>query len=298
MMQIQCMEPVAVPRVAEGAFIHQIKWDGIRGVCVLENGAVSVFSKSGRNATAAYPELALLTNQLDAKQAVLDGELVVFVDGKPSFYHALKRSRVHGSATVAQYAVRYIVFDVLMLDEQDLRHTPIEQRQALLKERFTDSAVAALADSFDDGEALFALMNQRNMEGIISKRRGSFYTAGKKHNDWFKTKTAKKMLCAVIGVHFNVGQAASLMLGIYREGELVPVGHVGTGLSQDDLRRLGEYAQREGKPAGKDDILLEPRLTCWVRFAEWTPTPTLRHPVMLGFADKAPEEAKGEEISL
>lgn len=292
------MEPVAVPVVAEGDFIHQIKWDGIRGVCVLKDGAVSVFSKSGRNATAAYPELAVLTQQLDAKQAVLDGELVVFVDGKPSFYHALKRSRVHGPAVVAQYAVRYIVFDLLMLDEQDLRQKPIEQRQALLKERFTDSAVAALADSFDDGEALFALMKQKNMEGIVSKRRGSFYTAGKTHNDWFKTKTARKMLCAVIGVHFNEGQAASLMLGIYREGELVPVGHVGTGLSQEDLRRLGEYARREGKLAGKDDIQLEPRLTCWVRFAEWTPTPTLRHPVMLGFADSTPEEAKGEEISL
>ena len=292
------MEPVAVPVVAEGDFIHQIKWDGIRGVCVMEGGAVSVFSKKGRNATMAYPELALLTQQLDAKQAVLDGELVVFVDGKPSFYHALKRSRVHGPAVIAQYAVRYIVFDMLMLDGQDLRRTAIEQRQALLKERFTDSAVVALADSFDDGEALFALMKQRSMEGIVSKRRGSFYTAGKTHNDWFKTKTARKMLCAVIGVHFNAGQAASLMLGIYREGELVPVGHVGTGLSQEDLRRLGDYARREGKPSGKDDILLEPRLTCWVRFAEWTPTPTLRHPVMLGFTGSAPEDAKGEEISL
>ena len=292
------MEPVAVPTVAEGDFIHQIKWDGIRGICVIEDGGVSVFSKSGRNATAAYPELAVLTQQLDAQQAVLDGELVVFVDGRPSFYHALKRSRVHSPAVVAQYAVRYIVFDLLMLDEQDMRQKPIEQRQTLLKERFTDSAVAALADSFDDGEALFALMKQRNMEGIVSKRRGSFYTAGKTHNDWFKTKTARKMLCVVIGVHFHAGQAASLMLGIYREGELVPVGHVGTGLSQEDLRRLGDYARREGKPAGKDDILLEPRLTCWVRFAEWSPTPTLRHPVMLGFADSAPEEAKGEEISL
>lgn len=287
-----------MPRVAEGDFIHQIKWDGIRGVCVMEDEAVSVFSKSGRNATAAYPELAVVTIQLDAKQAVLDGELVVFLDGKPSFYHALKRSRVHGPAVVAQYAVRYIVFDLLMLDGEDLRSKPIEQRQALLKERFTDSAVAALADSFDDGEALFTLMKQKNMEGIVSKRRGSTYTAGKHHNDWFKTKTAKKMLCAVIGVHFNEGQAASLMLGIYREGEIVPVGHVGTGLSQADLRRLGEYARREGTSANKNDIHLEPRLTCWVRFAEWTPAFTLRHPVMLGFTDQAPEAATGEEISL
>jgi len=285
-------------RVAQGDFIHQIKWDGIRGICMMENGAVSVFSKSGRNATAAYFELSVLKTQMDAKQAVMDGELVVFVDGKPSFYHALKRSRVHGSAVTARYAVRYIVFDLLMLDGEDLRSKPIEQRQARLKERFEGSAVAALADSFDDGNALFALMKQKSMEGIVSKRRGSPYTAGKRHNDWFKTKTAKKILCIVSGVHFNEGQAASLMLGIYRDGSLVPVGHVGAGLSQEDLRCLGEYAKREGKAEGKNDIALEPRLTCWVRFAEWTPALTLRHPVMLGFADKPPEDAAGEEISL
>jgi bifunctional non-homologous end joining protein LigD len=292
------MEPIAKSQVLKGDFIHQIKWDGIRGICVMENDAVSVFTKKGRNATAAYPELAVVTRQLDAKQAVLDGEMVVFADGKPSFYHALKRSRIHRPAVAAHYAVRYIIFDLLMLDGEDLRRTPIEHRQALLKQRFTDSAIAALADSFDDGEALFALMKQKNMEGIVSKRRGSLYTAGKTHNDWFKTKTVKKMLCAVIGVHFNEGQAASLILGIYREGELVSVGHVGTGLSQSDLRRLGEYAMREGKAAGKQDRLVEPRLTCWVRFAEWTPTLTLRHPVMLGFADSKPEQAAGEELSL
>ena len=297
-MEIKVMEPIALPNVAAGDFIHQIKWDGIRGICVIENGAVSVFSKSGRNATAAYPELSALAQQMDAKQAVLDGEIVVFAEGKPSFYHVLKRSRVHSPAVAAQYPVRYVVFDILMLNGCDLKNEPIEKRQQLLKSRFSGSASMALADSFTDGEALFTLMRQKNMEGIVSKRRGSRYIAGKSHSDWYKTKTTRKMLCAVTGVHFNAGQAASLSLGVYHEGELIPAGHVGTGLSQDDLRRMAEYAQREGTPTGKDDIRLEPRLTCWVQFAEWTPTMTLRHPVMLGFSDKAPSEATGEEMTL
>ena len=297
-MNIRCMEPIAESGVVQGAFIHQIKWDGIRGITVLQDGGVSVFSKSGRNATAAYPELAALNQQMDAKQAVLDGEIVVFVTGRPSFYHALKRSRVHGPGVIAQYPVRYIVFDLLELDGVDLRRRPIEQRQTLLGERFSGSAVAALADSFDDGEALFTLMKRENMEGIVSKRRGSFYTPGKTHGDWFKTKTAKKMLCAVTGVHLNAGQVASLVLGVYRDGKLTPVGHVGTGLSQEDLKRLGEYARKEGKTAGKDDILFEPILTCWVRFAEWTPAGTLRHPVLIGFADSPATAATGEEFSL
>ncbi len=297
-MDITVMEPIALPTVAAGDFIHQIKWDGIRGVCVIESGAVSVYSKSGRNATAAYPELSALIKQMDAHQAVLDGEIVAFADGKPSFYHALKRSRVHSPAVAAQYPVRYVVFDLIMLNGQDLKKEPIERRQMLLKSRFLGSASIALADSFHDGEALFALMKKKSMEGIVSKRRGSLYLPGKSHSDWYKTKTARKILCTVIGVHFNEGQAASLSLGIYHEGELILAGHVGTGISQDDLKRMAEYAQREGIRMGKDDIRLEPRLTCWVRFAEWTPTMTLRHPVMLGFSDKAPSEATGEEITL
>ncbi len=292
------MEPIALPNVMEGDFIHQIKWDGIRGISTIQDGQVAVYSKSGRDATDAYPELSALARHMDAKQAVLDGEIMVFVDGKPSFYHVLKRSRVHKRSVVSRYPVRYVVFDLIMLDGRDLRGEPIEQRQLLLKQRFSGSAAMALADSFNDGEALFALMKQKNMEGIVSKRKGSLYTAGKSHGDWFKTKTARKILCAVTGVHFNEGQPASLILGIYHEGELIPAGHVGTGLSQNDLHIIADYARREGKPIGKDDISLEPRLTCWVRFAEWTPTMTLRHPVMLGFGDKAPSEATGEEIVL
>ena len=297
-MDIMVMEPIALQNVAEGDFLHQIKWDGIRGLSVIENGKVSVFSKSGRESTESYPELQSLTDQMDAQQAVLDGEIVVFVDGRPSFYHVLKRSRVHSQVMVSTFPVRYVVFDLLMLNGQDLRQEPIEQRQKLLKSRFAGSASMALADSFHDGKALLDLMKSKSMEGIVSKRRGSLYAAGKAHTDWYKTKTARKMLCAVTGVHFSGGQAASLGLGVYREGQLIPAGYVGTGLSQDDLKRVAEYARREGTKMGDDDFLLEPRLTCWVRFAEWTPTMTLRQPVLLGFSDKPPSEAKGEEIML
>lgn len=286
------MEPIALTHVASGDFLHQIKWDGVRGVCVLDGKSVSVFTKGGGDVTAAYPELKAAAGRVDAAQAVLDGEIVAFVNGKPSFYHALARSRAPGSV-----AVRYVVFDLLALNGAELRGEPLERRQMLLKSRFAPGPDMALADSFDDGEALFALMKQKGMEGIVSKRRGSAYAPGKNHSDWFKTKTSRRLLCAVTGVHFNAGRPASLMLGVYREGQLTPVGHAGSGLSQDDLRRVAEYARLHGTPSG-GDFLLPPKLTCWVRFAEWTPTMTLRQPVLIGFSPQPPEDATGEEITL
>ena len=294
-----CMEPVRSERVnAGGGFIHQIKWDGVRGIALVESGNVRVFSKSGRECTVQYPEMAALSRQMDTVQAVVDGEIVAFAEGKPSFYHVLKRSRSHGGSNASACPVHYIAFDLLELNGNDLRKLPLEERQSLLRIHFTVSPAAALADDFTDGETLLALMKKENMEGIVSKRLGSAYIAGKNHRDWFKTKIARKMLCAVTGLRLNNGQPASLELAVYRDGELTPVGRAGSGLNQEALRLLMDYAEKESTGLRGDVMRVLPRLTCWVRFAEWTADGTMRHPVLLGFSDRPAEEATGEEISV
>lgn len=285
---ITCMEPISLPEVVrEAGFIHQVKWDGVRGVAEIRDGGIRIFHKSGREATHRYPELGILPKCVKATHAVLDGEIVAFVDGKPSFYHVLQRSLSETTASTA-HPVRYIVFDLLYVNRSDIRPLPLKERQRLLADCFTDSPVAAKTESFQDGKALYALMKEKNMEGIVSKRLNSRYTAGKNHSDWFKTKFVKKLLCAVTGVNIKNGLPSSLSLGLYRDGTLKPAGDVGSGLRREDLIQLA----REMKPGAA------PRIACWVRFAEWTPGGTLRHPVFLGFSDSAPETATGEEISL
>ena len=296
---IRCMEPVSLNHVIqESGFIHQIKWDGVRGVAVLNGKGVAVFGKSGRECTSQYPELAVLPRQTDASQAVIDGEIVAFADGKPSFYHVLKRSRSFGGRNASLWPVRYIAFDLLELNGRDLRGHPLHDRQLRLRAHFSASPVAALADDFSDGDALFALMKRENMEGIVSKRLASVYTPGKNHRDWFKTKTARKMLCAVTGLRMRHGQPASLELAVCRDGVLTSVGHAGSGLSDEARRRLMDVASNESIRSGGDVIRFMPSITCWVRFAEWTADGTMRHPVLLGFSDRPVAEATGEEHSL
>ena len=296
---IRCMEPVSLDRVVrEKGFIHQIKWDGVRGVAVLGGGCVRVFGKSGRECTLQYAELSVLLRQTDAMQAVIDGEIVAFANGKPSFYHVLQRSRSKGGRHASRCPVRYIAFDLLELNGRDLRRYPLEERQSRLAAHFTASPVAALADDFSDGDALFDLMKRESMEGIVSKRLGSTYSPGKNHRDWFKTKTAKKILCVVTGLRLRHEQPASLELAVYRDGVLTPVGHAGSGLTDEARRRLLEYASKENANIGADMMRVLPDITCWVRFAEWTADGTMRHPVLLGFSDKPAEEATGEEHCL
>ncbi len=302
-MIIKCMEPVSVPKVVkQPGFIHQVKWDGIRCASVIEGGEITLFTKKGGVCTAAYPELRALPGQVDAKRAVLDGELVVFVEGRPSFYHVLRRGFTRSEAGIrrlaSQIPVKYIVFDILFLDGEDLRGRPLAERQRIMRKRFTNSPAAALTDSFEDGEALFALMKQKNMEGIVSKRLESRYVPGKKHSDWFKTKISKKLLCVVTGVQLKNSLPASLSLGVYREGELTAVGAVSTGLKQSDWALIRDFMQKEKTGEEKDVVWVRPYLTCWVRFAEWTDHMTLRHPVLLGFSDSGASEATGEEVIL
>ncbi len=286
-MKIDCMEPVRRVDVVKGAdFLHQIKWDGIRGIVGIEGGRMTIATRNGRDYTTAYPELAVLPDIIGAGQAVLDGELVVFVDGRPSFYHVLQRSRTKNvSALAAKHPVRYIVFDLLFLGGEDLRARPLTERQSLLADCLTPCAAVAAADSFDDGDALLDMVRRRGMEGIVSKRRTSAYLPGKKHSDWYKTKTAKKMLCVITGVSQKNGVPASLTLGVLRDGVMTPVGRVGSGVKPGDLAALAKLMRGKERPS----------LVCWVKFAEWTPSGTLRHPVFLGFADHGPEAATGEE---
>lgn len=283
---IACMEPVLLPDVKhEAGFIHQVKWDGIRGIAMIENKGVRLYNKSGIECTARYPELTILPQSVDAEQAVFDGEIVVLVDGRPSFYHVLRRSLSKSGGDAIRFPVRYIVFDLLFLNQQDIRIMPLRERQRILQNCFRGSAITAQTDSFEDGDALYELMKQKSMEGIVSKRLSSRYIAGKRHEDWFKIKITKKLLCAVTGVNYKHGLPSSLSLGVYRDGTLTYTGDVGSGLKQEDLAVLAKQL----KPGEA------PRIACWVRFSEWTPHATLRHPVFLGFSDSAPKEANGEE---
>lgn len=285
---IECMEPLPLAGVkSEPGFVHQIKWDGFRGIAEIQSGAVRIYNKSGIESTQRYPELSILAGNVNAEHAILDGEIVALEDGKPSFYRMLRRSLSKpGGAEV--YPVYYMVFDLLWFNHQDIRPFPLEERQRMLRDCFKDSTSAMQADSFEDGAALFELMRQNSMEGVVSKRLSSRYTAGKRHADWFKTKIVKKTLCAVTGVNYKNGMPSSLSVGIYREGILTHAGDVGSGIKQEDLALL-EHEMKSG------DM---PRIACWVRFSEWTTHGTMRHPVFLGFSGSAPEDALGEEFSL
>jgi len=309
---IEPMEPILTETIASGSeWIHQVKWDGIRGLCYVDNGKVSIFTRSGRDRTAWYPEISAVEKLLNCRKAVLDGELIVLdANGKPSFHNIMKRERIKRKEILPRYQrlypVHYMVFDILLEDERDLRQVPLADRKLILGRTLNSNDTICEVADFTDGEALFSAVKDKGMEGIVSKRINSRYIAGKKHREWFKTKIKKQMLAVVCGVKINSNEIKSLVLGVYDENGLRIIGSVSSGLSYGDKQLLFKQLSRLALPdspvfkgqrnyKNNDVVWLNPVLTVIVQYFEREPQGGLRHPVLIGFSGREPADANGEE---
>jgi bifunctional non-homologous end joining protein LigD len=113
----------------------------------------------------------------------LDGELVALLeDGRPDF-HRLSSRVLHGRAGIP---LTLFVFDVLAVEGLSTTMQPYSERRALLEELELESQHARLVATFEDGEALFAAVCERGLEGVVAKRIPDPYRSGER--GWVKTK--------------------------------------------------------------------------------------------------------------
>src|SRR4051794_33469759 len=176
------MRPLPEPMLARtgglptrGRWAYEVKWDGFRAI-VRAGGDFRVRSRRGWDMTALVPELEALP------AGVYDGELVAFVDGVP-YFPAVCARLLNG---VNDVVLHYLVFDLLALDGYTTMHLPYEGRRAKLEWLRLPGDVALVADRFDDGAALWDVVRERGLEGVVAKRLDSRYLPGER--GWVKTK--------------------------------------------------------------------------------------------------------------
>ena len=300
---VRPMLATPVERPEDGLeWLFEIKWDGVRAVAFLENGRVRLQSRNLRDVSRHYPELtgpelAGMASQFRARLAVLDGEIVSpDAEGRPSFERLQQRmNTIPDARRIAQFPVVYYVFDLLYLAGYDLRRVPLEQRKQALARILlpTEEAPARLSDHhIGEGHALWEAACQKGLEGIVGKRRQSFYVE-RRSPEWQKVKATQELECVVGGYteprrsrqHFG-----ALVLGVYRDGKLVHVGNAGSGFTQASQREVWEKLKplgSEGNPfAGRPTTLepphwVRPELVARVKFTEWTAEGKMRAPVVL-----------------
>jgi bifunctional non-homologous end joining protein LigD len=286
------------------AWAAEFKWDGVRAVAYLAAGRLRLLSRSGRDMTGAYPELADLADQAGAREMVLDGEIAVFAEGRPSFAALQRRMHVTApsSRLLAAVPATYLIFDIMDLGSESLISEPYARRRDILEaQRLTGGQIHVPPSFPGGGKAVLAVSIRDGLEGVVVKRLDSPYRPGRRSPDWLKIKNRRLLDVVVGGISpgrgHRAGQIGSLLVGIPQAGGLAYAGRVGTGFTQPELRRLEQLLAplRRGRPpfAGlvppaqaRDVTWVEPRVVIEVSYAELTPDGILRAASYQGIATR------------
>jgi bifunctional non-homologous end joining protein LigD len=299
-------------------WLFEIKWDGYRAVSFLKDGKARLVSRNQNDLTARYPELHDLSKFIKGENAILDGEIVALdEEGRSSFSLMQQRTGIRQggrrTAPRGDILVLYYVFDLLYLDGYDLRRIPLEQRKDLLTQIITAGGPVRFSDHFAQGVALFEAAKQKGLEGILAKRRTSFYEERRSH-EWLKIKITHTLECVIGGYTQPEGSRqyfGSIVLGLYdKQGRLVHVGQAGSGFDQKTLKEISQLLDKletnrspfyGGVDALREVHWVKPKLVAEIKFSEWTHERAdgglkLRAPVFLGLRDdKDPAECTFED---
>lgn len=293
-----------------------VKWDGVRVIAYCEPGRTRLYSRTQREVTHQYPELANLHERLRVTDAVIDGEIVATEpDGRPSFQLLQQRISVNKPGDVrkvmAEVAVQMMCFDLVFAAGEWIGSLPLVERYDRLAGALAYEGRVLRHDPIEnDGIAFFNAAAERGLEGTVAKRKSSRYQPGRRSRDWLKIKVVRQIDCVIGGYSPGRGGRAgtfgALLIGVYDAGALRYIGSVGTGF--DDrmlagLRKTLEQIEIPAKPFA-DAVTppvpgvrwVRPQLVCMVEYRELTKDFRLRGPSFKALrTDKMPEECQVED---
>lgn len=288
------------------------KLDGVRTLAYVTTDATRLVSRRGRDQTAQYPEFVDLAKYVNALWAVLDGEIVApDEEGRPSFERLQQRIGLTSPREIErakkQLPVLLYAFDVLWVDGEDLTGLPLEARRDRLEAILTEDGPLRLTYVVEkEGTALYDRAKDLGFEGVVGKRLGSTYQPGIRSKHWRKVKVTNRIDCVILGWTPGTGARSAtfgaLILGVYDGDELVSIGNVGTGFTDQKLAELLKKLKKIQRktPPTKDQSLKEvkearwvkPELVCEVEYRELTQAGRrLRAPSFKGLRpDKEPND--------
>ena len=294
-------------------WIFEIKWDGVRTLCYLNDGKYRLASRAKNDVTSKYPELSGISQVIAANQAILDGEIVALNSrGVPSFQALQHRFGMKSGPRAARPAdkttIVYYVFDLIYLNGYDLTGVELIHRKELLREIVQEDRAVRYADHIaEDGEDFFARVQDMRLEGMMAKRAASPYVQ-KRSRDWLKVKTVLRQEVVIGGYTEPRGSReyfGALVVGLYDSGHLKYVGHAGGGFDHKSLKQTYDLLRplkTEKSPfssavkTNEPVQWVKPKLVCEVKFAEWTADGNMRQPIFMGLReDKDPKDCVVEK---
>jgi bifunctional non-homologous end joining protein LigD len=294
---------------ATGDWIYELKFDGIRLIAIKDREKVSLLSRNQNDLSARFPEIVDAVKKLPADECVVDGEVVALDEGGRSSFQLLQAREMEARKS----PVYFYAFDLLQLDGKSLVSLPLEARKNLLEKLCVGAGDPRSRYSGaigGDANQLLSEVQRRGLEGIIGKLNNSVYEPGRRSGAWIKLKCVNEQEFVIGG--YTPPQGArkhfgAILVGYYKDGDLVFAGKVGTGFTTKSLATLHKKFRAEecadcpfvdlpSKQNGqwvlgitpsmmKKMHWVTPKFVAEIKFAEWTRDGKLRAPVFLGLRD-------------
>jgi DNA ligase D-like protein (predicted ligase) len=300
---IEPMDCAPVPKLIDGpGWVYEIKLDGYRAVAIKYVDSIDLFSRRHKSFNAQYPYIVEALRDLP-EGTVVDGEIVALDDvGRPNF-NLLSQFRSRASS------ICYFVFDLLICLDRDLTRLLLSDRRELMKSHLKFySPRIRIAEQFDvSATDMLAAVRHQQLEGVIGKRKDSFYEPGKRTGAWIKYRVNRGQELVIGGYIPGPHGFDSLIVGYYRGKDLVYVARVRNGFVPASRREVFEkirslvsstmpfvnlpdtHKSRWGDELTaekmKKCVWLRPEAVAQIEFLEWTEADRLRHSKFVGLRD-------------
>ena len=252
------LEPEDIDALDAALYRAEWKWDGIRIQIAMRGGESRLFSRTGDDIGAAFPDLLAALDD----DAVLDGELLVgrpddAGNHQPAPFNELQQRlnrKTAGPSHLARFPAFVRLYDLLFDGAEDLRPLPFDQRRSRLEAWFARRPRPRLDLSeqlaFTDWDGLARLRESAvdSIEGLMLKRGDSAYVAGRPKGPWFKWKRNALLAdCVLMYAQRGHGKRSSFYsdytFGCWREGKLTPVGKAYFGFTDAELAEIDKWVR-------------------------------------------------------
>jgi DNA ligase-1 len=236
-------------------FSAEWKWDGIRVQIIASKGRVSMFSRTGDDIAAAFPDV--VENVFG--DAVLDGELLVGRDFEPALFNDLQQRlnrKVAIPKLVEELPAFVRVYDMLFDGSEDIRALPWTDRREHLEAWFAKHPQVRLDLSevlrFSSWDELAELRRtgaaEHGHEGVMVKLRSSPYVPGRPKGFWYKWKRDPNVVDAILMyAQRGHGKRSSFYsdytFGVWKGNEIVPIGKAYFGFTDEELKQLDKWVR-------------------------------------------------------
>ena len=279
-------------------WVHEVKWDGMRVLADVSDGRLTLTSRTERDVSVAFPELAGLTELYE--DMLLDGEIVAMSDGVPSFAALAERFHVtsprRAASLVTSNPATLMIFDLLRLYGVDLTGRSLADRRATLERLELAGPRWQVPPIFSDGAALFDATRDQGLEGVVSKRLTSRYHPGVRSEEWLKFPHRTSISVVIGGWRLETDAAERLgavLVGAPTPGGLNFLGRVGSGIAgkteaalRKELAPLASDRSPFAEPVPRVDAVgatwTHPLLVCEVQALGITRQGRLRQPAYRG----------------